>query len=64
MRLKMKKKYEPVDEKAEAIKQLLDLGVKVTATNGEIHLIEIDLDSHNVTTLETITGLKFKEVEK
>lgn len=61
MRFKMKKTYMPIDEKEVVIKQLIELGVKVTASNGTIHYIEIDPDSHNINTLENMTGLKFKE---
>ena len=57
----MKKKYEPVDEMQEIIIKLLDLGVKVTASNGVIRYIEVDPDLHNINTLENMTGLKFKE---
>lgn len=60
----MREIYVPADEKQQAVKKLLDLGVNVTATDGDIVFIEIDTDSHNVNNLETLTGLKFEKGKK
>jgi hypothetical protein len=55
------KKYKKVNEKQELILQLISMGIKVTATNGEIHELEFDETQHNIKDIEQLTGLKFKE---
>jgi len=54
------KKYERIDEAAQKILDLIDMGCKVTATGADIHEIEIP-DDINIKDIEQQTGLKFKE---
>lgn len=53
------KKYKPKDKKQEILKQLQDLGVVVTAQEGEILKIECDPDLLNE--VKQITKLDFEE---
>jgi len=57
----MKKEYYVEDPKQIVIENLIAQGVKVTATSGEIHKIEIDTLVHNIDDIETLTGLKFTD---
>lgn len=59
MRCKMKK-YKPKSEKHDIIKQLIALGVKVTAANGDI--IEIECNESQLSTVKQITKKDFEEV--
>lgn len=54
------KKYRPKDEKHNVIRQLLDLGIKVTSTNGVIDSIECD--ESLLQQVKTLTKMDFEEV--
>lgn len=58
------KTYRVKDEREDAIQQLIDMGVVVVASNNKIIEIKIDEAIHNITAIEQITGLKFKEAER